>query len=215
MSIWKKYQGVWSISFLVFLSLLIFSYCRKDKYTVPVCYDTDVQPILINKCTTSGCHNSTNVAGGLDLSSYQAFQNNDKKEKILDQIYTGKMPPSGPGLTREEKIIIARWAAQNYSRGECATNNNVPCDTSATITYTNTTKAIFDTYCVGCHNLSNPSGGYALDSYMGCKQCAQSGRLMGAIQWLSGYSPMPKNDNKLSDCNIQKIQKWINAGTPN
>jgi len=26
---------------------------------------------------------------------------------------------------------------------------------------------------------------------------------------------MPQNGNKLSDCNITKIEKWITAGAPN
>ncbi|RME13709.1 MAG: hypothetical protein D6799_07825 [Bacteroidetes bacterium] len=182
---------------------------------MPVCYDTDVQPILTNKCTMSGCHNSTDKAGKLDLSSYSAFQSSKEKDEILEAINEGKMPPSGyPPLTKEEKQILARWAGQNYSRGDCTINQNTSCDTT-NVTYTNTIKAIFDNNCIGCHNAYSPAGGYALDSYMGSKICAQSGRLMGSIQWLSGYSPMPKGGNKLSDCNIKKIQKWINAGMPN
>jgi hypothetical protein len=30
-----------------------------------------------------------------------------------------------------------------------------------------------------------------------------------------GFSPMPQNDNKLSECNIAKIKKWIATGAPN
>ncbi|GAB4454667.1 MAG: hypothetical protein OHK0036_18270 [Bacteroidia bacterium] len=201
---------------LLIMGLFIFFSCRKDKYVVPVCYDTDVQPILTNKCAMSGCHNSIDRKEGLDLSSYNGFQNSDKKDDILEVIDEGKMPPSGyVQLTKDEIKIIRRWAAQGYTRGDCSAQNSVSCDTSQSITYTNTVKAIFDTYCVGCHNMSNPGGGYALDTYMGCANCANSGRLMGAIQWLSGYSAMPKGGNKLSDCNIAKIQKWINSGKPN
>jgi len=39
--------------------------------------------------------------------------------------------------------------------------------------------------------------------------------LMGTIKHESGWSPMPKNGNKLSDCKIQKIDRWILDGTPN
>lgn len=201
---------------ILILGLFIFFSCRKDKYVVPVCYDTDIQPILTSKCTMSGCHNSVDKKEGLDLSSYNGFQNSDKKDDILEVIDEGKMPPSGyVQLTKDEIKIIKRWAAQGYTRGDCNTQNSTTCDTAQSITYTNTIKAIFDTYCVGCHNMSNPGGGYALDTYMGCVNCANSGRLMGAIKWLTGYSAMPKGGNKFSDCNIAKIQKWINSGKPN
>lgn len=196
--------------FIALISLLLID-CRKDKYVKPVCFDTDVLPILNTKCAMSGCHNSTNKAGGLDLSSYDAIQTYSSKDEILKYISNGTMPKTG-SLTVQEKEILARWAGQGYSRGECASNTS--CDT-ATVTYTNGVKQIFDTYCTGCHNMSNQSGGYALDTYMSCVNCANSGRLMGAVEWLSGYSAMPKGDNKLSDCNISKIQKWINSGKPN
>jgi len=93
-------------------------------------------------------------------------------------------------------------------------SNTNSCDTT-NVTYTNSIKAIFDNNCISCHNASNPSGGWALDTYNSSKTCAQSGRLLGAVKWLSGYSAMPPGGNKLSDCNIAKIQKWINAGMPN
>ncbi|GIV29274.1 MAG: hypothetical protein KatS3mg028_0340 [Bacteroidia bacterium] len=203
-----------SISIVVVIIIAFLYDCRKDKYVVPVCYDTDVQPILTNKCSMSGCHNSTDKAGGLDLSSYTAVQNYPNKSRIYDYIKKGLMPKNGY-LSVQEKEIIARWAGQNYTRGDCnATQNSSACDTT-NVTYTNTLKTIFDNNCIGCHNASNPSGGYALDTYMGCKMCAQSGRLIGAVKWLPGYSPMPLGGNKLSDCTIAKIQKWINAGMPN
>lgn len=198
--------------FIALLSFLLID-CRKDKYVKPVCFDTDVLPILNNKCAMSGCHNSIDKQKGLDLSSYEGFSSSKEKDKVLEAINEGKMPPAPLSLTKEEKQILARWAAQGYSRGECAVTA-ASCDTS-TVTYTNGVKQIFDTYCTGCHNMSNQSGGYALDTYMDCKNCANSGRLMGALKWLSGYSAMPKSGNKLSDCNIAKIQRWINSGKPN
>jgi len=42
-----------------------------------------------------------------------------------------------------------------------------------------------------------------------------NGKLLGAVTHASGYSPMPKNQAQLSDCNIQKITNWINKGALN
>ncbi len=199
---------------LITISSVIFTHCRKDKYAIPVCYDTDVQPILTNKCALSGCHDVT-AAGGLNLTSYNTFTSSKEKNEILEVIKEGEMPPAGKvPLTNDEKKIIYRWIARNYEKGDC-NNSNTSCDTTASITYNNNIKAIFNAYCTGCHNTSSPAGGYSLDNYTGAKNCAQSGRLLGAIQWLSGYSPMPQGGNKIPDCDITKIQKWINSGMPN
>jgi len=209
----KKIRSVFFLIFIFFLS----HNCKKDKYVEPVCFETDVKPILINKCTTSGCHNSTDKAYNLDLSSYAAIQSSSDVKEIKEVIIQGKMPPIGYSpLTSEEKMIILRWAAMNFSEGTCSGVNTPSCDTTSSITYNNTVKSILDNYCIGCHNAGSPSGGFALDSYNGAKNCATSGRLMGSLKWLSGYSPMPKGSNsKIPDCDIQKIQRWINTGMPN
>ncbi|MCX7729417.1 MAG: hypothetical protein N2203_08100 [Bacteroidia bacterium] len=208
----KKIFFIYSFLFVGVVFLLY--QCRKDKYVIPVCYDTDIQPIFTSKCTMSGCHNSTDKAKDLDLSSYDAAMASNKKDDILKVIQKGEMPPSGyVPLTKEEKQLITRWVEQGYTKGKCSDNNST-CDTS-TVTYTNSLKSIFDTYCVGCHNSSNMGGGYALDTYSGCVSCANSGRLLGAVKWQTGYSAMPKNGSKLNDCAIAKIQKWINSGKPN
>jgi cytochrome c5 len=200
------------IIFVIFAVIVFLDSCKKDKYVEPLCFDTDVLPILNNKCAMSGCHNSIDKKEGWDLSSYDAIQAHSEKEEIMEQINKGKMPPSG-NLTVSEKKILARWAASGYGRGECG-SNSTSCDTT-NVTYTNSIKTIFDTYCTGCHNASNPSSGFALDTYSGAVNCANSGRLLGAVQWMSGYSAMPQGGSKLSDCNIAKIQKWINSGKPN
>jgi len=112
-------------------------------------------------------------------------------------------------------IVNYRCRKDKYVIPHSVSNTNVNnCDTS-NITYTNSIKTIFDTNCTGCHNTANPSGGWALDTYNSAKNCAQSGRLLGAVKWLSGYSPMPQGGNKLPNCDILKIEKWINSGMPN
>lgn len=98
------------------------------------------------------------------------------------------------------------------SNGSSSVSN---CDTTSSITYNNTIKSIFDNHCISCHNASNMSGGFALDTYSGAVNCANSGRLLGAIKQLPGYIPMPLSSNKLSDCDIAKVQRWINTGKPN
>lgn len=195
---------------MVFLVIIVLS-CRKDKYVEPVCFESDVLPILTAKCGMSGCHNSVDKAKNLILTSYDGFQGSKEKDDMEEVLVKGKMPPPGyPKLTIEEYKILKRWIASGYSRGECISIST--CDTNQTVTYSNSVKSTMDTYCVGCHNASSPGGGYALDTYNGVVNCANSGRLVGAIEWLSGYSQMPKGGSKLNACQIAKIKKWIATG---
>ncbi len=44
---------------------------------------------------------------------------------------------------------------------------------------------------------------------------AQDGRLAGAIQHQSGFTAMPLSGPMLSQCRIDQILLWIDAGAPN
>jgi mono/diheme cytochrome c family protein len=40
-------------------------------------------------------------------------------------------------------------------------------------------------------------------------------KLLGSIKHLQGFSQMPKNGGQISQCEIDAIEKWVNAGYPN
>ena len=93
-----------------------------------------------------------------------------------------------------------------------------PCDTT-NVTYSNTIAPIISSNCYACHSNSTSatsgSGisweGYAnLDGYLDLF----SGTLLGAIRHENGFLPMPKDQPKLSDCDIRKIEIWISQGHP-
>ena len=69
--------------------------------------------------------------------------------------------------------------------------------------------------CQGCHSGTNAQGGIDLSTYTLLKAKVTDGKLWGSINQLPGYSAMPKNGTKLSDCEIKQFQKWIAAGAPN
>lgn len=90
-------------------------------------------------------------------------------------------------------------------------------DTAAVVSYANHVVPILQTNCGinnSCHGANNTSG-YNLSAYNGVKAVAVSGTLMKSITWTGGVSPMPQNGNKMSDCNISVIQKWVDAGALN
>lgn len=88
------------------------------------------------------------------------------------------------------------------------------CDTS-NVKYSITIQPVLSSNCVSCHGGSTPSAGIRLDTYEGVSIQAANGRLWGAVSHSSNFSPMPKNAGKLSDCNLTKIKKWLDAGHPN
>jgi len=86
------------------------------------------------------------------------------------------------------------------------------CDTS-NVTYSASVAPIFSAYCNSCHSGSNPSGNIATDTYNSVK--TNISRIQGAINHQPGYSPMPANGGKLSDCELAKIDIWVRQGMQN
>jgi uncharacterized membrane protein len=63
-------------------------------------FSTDVQPIVQNKCATSGCHNASGGAGGTVLETYAQIA--AKADRINQRCVVDKtMPTSGPLLPAE------------------------------------------------------------------------------------------------------------------
>ena len=188
-----------------------------------VCFESEVMPILQSNCTQSGCHNSIDRESGYDFSGYE----NIIKKGVIpgdyrnSEIYRVLIKPGGEEampplpykrLTDDQLQTIALWIEQGAQHTtDCATAG---CDTS-NITFSGSVKPVLTTYCTGCHSGSAPSGSIGLDTYEGTKISATNGSLLGSVQHAQGYSPMPQGSNKLSDCSISTIKKWIDLGAKN
>ncbi len=82
-------------------------------------------------------------------------------------------------------------------------------------TYSATVNPILTARCNSCHSAvaaATSGGGIILDNYNSVQPYAANGKLLGSINHASGFSPMPKNSTKLSDCDIAKITNWVNSG---
>lgn len=94
---------------------------------------------------------------------------------------------------------------------------SAPCDTT-NITFSGTIVPILATHCYSCHNEANyVSSGQSklLEGYINVVDYVGDGSLLGSIKHQGGYAAMPDGAAKLSDCDIQKVELWINAGAPN
>jgi mono/diheme cytochrome c family protein len=96
--------------------------------------------------------------------------------------------------------------------------NTVDCDCSCDptkFTYSGIIQPMLNVNCVGCHKPGSLGGNIDLSKYNAVKVQVSNGKLLGSVTHASGFSPMPKGGNKLSDCQITQISNWINAGAPN
>lgn len=91
------------------------------------------------------------------------------------------------------------------------------CDLN-NVTFAATVKPILQASCYACHsnsNATNSGDGIKLENYTDVQKMAKDGKLMGTVNHSNGYSAMPKGGGKLSDCEINQLQTWIDNGTPN
>ncbi len=108
-------------------------------------------------------------------------------------------------------VVILAGAGCAYLKKDVV---QIPCTISDSLTYTTDIAPIIQNNCYDCHSASSNVSGILLDNYNGLKFYAQNGYLYGAISHASGYPAMPEGRNKLSDCTIATIKKWIDNGTP-
>ena len=192
--------------------------------TTPCSSDTayfvnDVMPIITSNCAMSGCHDNITAKEGLRLTSYNGVRSilspgnatgSDLYKEII-KTSGGRMPPPPmPALSAAQKLIIQKWINQGAKNNACAGR----CDTTQ-FTFSGAIKPLLDNRCVGCHNSANLGGSIDLSTYANVKVVALNGKLLGSIKQQTGYSPMPKNGYKLSDCEITQVSKWIANGSLN
>lgn len=184
-------------------------------------FQNDILPILISGCGMSGCHDAASARDGVVLTSYQSVMstagirpgdpnNSELYEKITEDDPEDRMPPPPmAALTTDQLLKIRTWIEQGAKNNYC----DAGCDTNI-YAYASAIEPLINTYCKGCHNATQASGGIRLDNYTAVKSAADNGSLYGAISHQEGYSSMPQGGNKLSECNINQVRKWIASGAP-
>lgn len=91
------------------------------------------------------------------------------------------------------------------------------CDLT-NVTFSATVTSILQASCFSCHSNSNAASsasGIKIQNYADVVTLAKNGKLMGTVNHASGYQAMPQGGGKLTDCEINQLQKWIDNGTLN
>ena len=186
-----------------------------------VYFQNDIFPLIHSTCGKPGCHDNITAQNGVVLTSYYKiiqtgeiipFEPDSSKiyKKITESNPDDRMPPppNNP-LSTDQINMIYKWILQGALNNSC---EGGPCD-SVNVTFSVTVWPIIKEYCYGCHSGPTPQGNVKLDNYFSIS--AQSQTIFGVITHSPGYIPMPYNGQKLNNCYIAQIKKWIDDGTPN
>jgi len=184
-----------------------------------VYFQNTILPLVVSSCAMSGCHDAISHKEGLNLTTYAGIMKivnpgNPTRSSLYTIITTTNLgnvmpPPPYPRLSTTQADLIKKWIQQGAANNGCT----AACDTTA-FTYSGTIKQIMASKCNGCHSGASASAGIDLTTYNGVKTVATNGRLMGSIQYKTGFVGMPVG-SRLPDCEVTQIQKWITAGTLN
>lgn len=68
--------------------------------------------------------------------------------------------------------------------------------------------------CVACHETADPAGGITLEGYTNVVPYIEDGSLLGSIEYDPQWSRMPKGYDRVPDCEVAMIAKWIEQGYP-
>ena len=186
-----------------------------------VYFEQQILPLLISNCTSSGCHNATDQADGVNLTTYEkvietadvrAFNlsGSDLYEVITETDPEDRMPPLPRAPLSSAAIsLISEWILQGAENESCSEGSG--CNTTD-VSFGTTVAPIIQTKCQGCHSGGQPSGGLSLVGYTNIRTVALSGQLYGVLVPEQGFPAMPQGGNRLPQCEIDQIKSWIDAG---
>jgi hypothetical protein len=116
-------------------------------------------------------------------------------------------------------VIVSSCYNDNEEDLYGTTPTTTTCDLTTAVKFSTVVSPIISTKCgtSGCHSTSSKAAGINLGNYDAIKAYINSSKavFLGSIKRESSYSPMPKGSAKLPDCDISKIESWINAAMPN
>ena len=185
------------------------------------CFSSEVLPILLSSCGTTGCHDVASHEEGVTIVSYTSIMSKSglvvaenptgsDLYQVLNKTGEDRMPPSPyTALTETQKQTIYNWIKEGATDLDCADS----CDPSA-YTFSLAISSMIENNCRSCHSGTTPSGGILLTSYADIKAIADSGSLIDVVYASNGKPLMPPS-NQLSSCELQQLESWVADGSLN
>lgn len=113
-------------------------------------------------------------------------------------------------------LMVAGLSSCYYDNAEDLLGSNT-CDTTA-VSYVNDVLPILQSSCLVCHSTASAASlgaGIALEGYDNISTYVSNGGLVGVIDHLAGWSPMPKSAPQLPACERALIRNWVDQGALN
>lgn len=83
------------------------------------------------------------------------------------------------------------------------------------VTYSGDIIPILQQRCYNCHGPGQNQGNLNFEDYDGLQRIVGTGQLLGSVRHEAGFSPMPEGAGMIPECEIRKLEKWIEEGAPN
>ena len=229
-----------SLTLLTALSFLALTnvQCRHDGLNVsalkPVCFDTEIAPIFLNKCAT--CHGQGDNRGGLRLNDYTTILKsvipfNAQKSKaylaITGKGFTQLMPPDG-ALSENERILIRVWIDQGAKNTVCYTPPSVDTTgnggggstfggSGSQVCFQRDILPVLLSSCgtKGCHDQTTHAEGYTITSYSSVMtKLVKAGSPSTSRLYTSiANNSMPRGSiAKLTQAVKDSVYNWIKNG---
>lgn len=107
-------------------------------------------------------------------------------------------------------MVVFCLTACYYDKGEELYGKNQCLSTN--VTYTKDISVFVNQSCVGCHGVTSPSAGISLHDYATVVESVKNGKFVGSVKQDGTASNMPKGGGKWSNCQISKLDAWIQGG---
>lgn len=184
-----------------------------------VYFENDILPLIISSCGTTACHGAIDTQDDILFQDYASIIENGKIKpgdpegsklfKVIneDEPQDRMPPPPNVALSTEQINMVNTWILQGALNNSCDTD----CDTT-NVTFSKNIWPNIENKCLGCHSGNSPGGDIYLRNYTEIAVVANNGKLWGAVDHENGFSQMPKNLPKLSDCELAAYRIWIEEG---
>lgn len=183
-----------------------------------VCFNTEVLPLYVSYCGSSGCHNDASRQKGVILTSHSRIINGIRSKNASKSEYFtiigDEMPPRGrPQLSNEQKNTILKWINQGALNTNCINS----CDTTK-FAFNDPIKSLLTNNCLGCHGTKPGSGNVYLGDYASAKSYIDANKanflkVINHDPTLPVSKRMPPS-GKMVDCQIGQFSRWVSKGFP-
>ncbi len=224
------------LAFTIVAILLMFS-CKHEPDVLPdpdpdpdkpivlcdpdsVYFKNDILPLLIQSCGVIGCHDPGTAQDGIVLTDYASIintggvrpgrpDNSDIFEVITDDDPADRLPPLPNNPLSQDDIALIENGCYRCPRQSPARKIAIRHWVALVARF----GPLFKTL-PGLPLREQSTGRHKPRRLQPNCGCRNNGSLLGVIKWESGYTAMPLNGNKLTDCEIIQIENWIQNGTP-